>query len=282
MTSGFRIIAFMVGLTAGLAAPAAHADPLTLDQCVTASESGQVARDSGKYVQAMSDFRTCTQPECPAIVQHDCHRWLAELDARMPTVILAATRGGRPISEASVELDGALLQSRLTGTPVSIDPGAHALVVRLNDQVVEQQVFVIAGDKNRVITVDFPAREEGHANARQDERGERPFPWAPAGLAALSGLAFGAFAYVGLSARGDLSDLKATPCAVTLTCPPSRMDSIKTRFFVADVLLATGVVALGAATWLWLRRDTSTTPRTSTVWIAPSVDGFQLGWSKHL
>jgi hypothetical protein len=78
-------------------------------------------------------------------------------------------------------------------------------------------------------------------------------PVHPLALAATS--ASGGFAVLGLSAPSDPSSHESAPCASTRTCNPDDVDAIRTRYALADVCLGVGVVALAAATWLWLTSD---------------------------
>ena len=81
--------------------------------------------------------------------------------------------------------------------------------------------------------------------------------WLTAGV--LLGVGLGGFAYFGyrgLSTKSDLDDQKCKPA-----CPQERVDEGNRQFLIADISLGVGVVALGAATYLWLshREPESTT-----------------------
>ena len=69
------------------------------------------------------------------------------------------------------------------------------------------------------------------------------------GAVGIVGLAtFAVFAVLGNNQQSDLE----TDCSPG--CPPDRVDSMKTKFLIADIGLATGLVAIGAATYLVLSR----------------------------
>src|SRR5262249_40486702 len=67
------------------------------------------------------------------------------------------------------------------------------------------------------------------------------------GVAALG--VFSGFAISGLSARGDLDEKNCRP-----NCPEADLDVVRGRFLVADISLGVSVVALGAATLVYLMR----------------------------
>lgn len=264
-----------------VASPAGAGDRNAIQQCSATSEAGQLARRAGKYLEAQSAFRACLRPECPSVMQRDCDRWLAEIENQLPTIVVVAVRkGGTAVPAASVEIDGVLAQSRLTGAPIAVDPGDHALTVRFGEASGHQQIFVVAGEKNRVIHVELPEvaplAVPTAPPVESEHRRAAPFPWTSAALFAAGIVTLGAGAVVGVDARGDLSDLERSPCATTQTCDPSKTDAIRTRFLVGDLLMGTGAVALGAAVWLFFRRPSASSPRTVTA--APTSGGAMLGW----
>jgi len=84
---------------------------------------------------------------------------------------------------------------------------------------------------------------------------ERPVPvaaWVVAGTSVAAFAFFGTFGALGVSERS------ADGCATG--CPSAQKTEVDTKFVVADIALATGVVALGAAAWIYLARPTITVP----------------------
>jgi hypothetical protein len=79
----------------------------------------------------------------------------------------------------------------------------------------------------------------------------RPVPGSAIVLGAAGVLALGGFAYFAASGVSSENEL-ASKCAPT--CDPSQVDPIKRRYLVADVMLVSGVLALAAATWIFLTR----------------------------
>jgi hypothetical protein len=67
------------------------------------------------------------------------------------------------------------------------------------------------------------------------------------GLAGFGG--FAVFGLTGLSEKRDLADT----CAPSGSCAAGDVSSARTRLIIADVSLGVGVVAVGIATYLFLR-----------------------------
>lgn len=231
-------------------------------QCLTASDQGQSLRDEGKYRRAREAFATCSRPVCPPIVQHDCVKWLADLEATSPSVVVNAKDDkGNDLTAVKVTVDGAPLASTLDGRPVLVDPGDHAFRYETDGfPPVEDRVVIHSGEKSRVLTVQFgtPAAPGGaSATGGAAPSGEAPkggaggslsSAWVFAGIAVV---AFGTEAYFGLSGLSDRSNLE-NGCGKTQTCNPSDVDSVRTKFTVADIALAVGIVSAGLSVYFFL------------------------------
>src|SRR5208282_2084663 len=94
--------------------------------CIDAVERGQSLRDKVKLTQAKAAFLACASSACPEIIQRDCAQWLAELETRIPTVIVTASDpAGRDVVFARLLVDGVPFADRLDGIAVPMDPGIH-------------------------------------------------------------------------------------------------------------------------------------------------------------
>lgn len=239
------------------AMPAAAGDEK--QQCMTASDQGQQLRDDGHYRRAQEAFAACARDACPAIVRRDCVKWLAELDQSAPSVVVSA-RGekGEDLADVKVTVDGTVLESHLDGKPTPVDPGAH--VFRYETQgypPVEDKVVIHAGEKSRLLPVQFgtpgapsssKATEPG-AEPEHTAGGVRASAWVFGGLALA---AFGSEAYFGISGTSDLNTLKGQPCAHTSSCSQSSVDSIRTKFTVADISLGVGLASAALAAYFFI------------------------------
>jgi hypothetical protein len=152
-------LCFIVALAAGTL-PTARAFAADGDDakraCVAAADDGQLARDTGKYGVAWTQFTACAAPECPTIVRQQCGLWLQQLEDAIPTVVFAMVDAlGRDLTDVSVSADGKVVATALDGRPVSLDPGPHEVRFEApGHPAVVTTVILRAGEKNRVVKVE--------------------------------------------------------------------------------------------------------------------------------
>jgi hypothetical protein len=234
----------------------------TKQECIKASERGQQSRDEGKLTEARRQFLFCVQDACPRPVAESCREDLATVERRLPTVVLGAKSGsGSDLVDVAVQIDGALIARKLDGLAMPLDPGPHRIRMEAAGQVVEEQVVVIEGEKNRPVRLSFPAppgagappvlppasaADGGEAPPSEDSSGVHPAVWIFGGLAVAS---VGAFAFFALKGKSEIDDLRAT-CAPR--CVEDDVDAAKSKLLIGDVFLAVGVVSAGAATYFAL------------------------------
>src|SRR5690242_16132948 len=95
-----RTAAGVVGLVAVVAPASARPNEPSVDECLHASDEGQSLRAQRRFAAARASLLVCAQDACPPIVRANCGRWLSEVEASLPTVVLAAR------SPADAELAG--------------------------------------------------------------------------------------------------------------------------------------------------------------------------------
>jgi hypothetical protein len=214
------------------------------DVCLSAPVEGQKLQKAGRLLQARERFATCASQSCPTIIIHDCGRWLHEVDEVLPSILVVARDGsGRDVVDVTVSVDG-LPPVPVTAHAISLDPGQHKLrFARPGMPAINQDILLRESEKNRSVTITFGARE-AHAPP-----GERPVPVATWILGGISAAAFGTAAVFGALGLGQRT---ADHCATG--CSASERDSTLAKFHVADVSLAVGVVALGAALYFYFSR----------------------------
>jgi hypothetical protein len=118
--SGLAIVAFTVTL------PLSARAQMTKDQCATANESAQTARDAGRLREAHAKLVECAVKACPGVIRQDCADRLAEVERAEPTVIFEAKGGdGLDVSAVTVTIDDTPLASSLDGSALRVDPGEH-------------------------------------------------------------------------------------------------------------------------------------------------------------
>ena len=251
-------------LTGVLASQVACADEV--DACIAAAEQSQVQRRDGLLRAAHDRLVVCARDTCPRAIQKDCKRWLGEVEAATPSVVIhAADPSGADVLTGHVTVDGAPLEGALSGRAIPFDPGEHALRIEAGDRVVEQRIVIRQGEHDRLITLNFAADAAPSS---------RPIPtgaWilGGAGVAALTtGAALWA---VGRSERSTLY----STCGISHTCDASSIDAARTKLVAGDIVFGVGVVAVGAAVW-WGVTGTST-PKIP-VSATPVAGGGLMSW----
>jgi hypothetical protein len=191
----------------------------------------------------------------------DCTRWLAEVDAMMPTIVVRASAGSDDIVDARVSIDGTPLADRIDGLPIALDPGEHTIVVEWAQKTEQRRVVLAAGEKARAVPFVFEPARVGppealppKARSEPETRAARPVPWTVFGTAGLSALAFGSFAFFAVDGAGKLDDLDRSGCRPF--CNAADVQAVDRAALVADVSLVVGILAAGASVLLYLTRPT--------------------------
>ncbi len=263
----FAVLALPLGETRAFAADEKEA-------CVAASDQAQTLRDEGKFRAARAQMIACAREACPAIVRRDCEKYLGDLDATQPTVVLGARNArGNDVPGTRVALDGVALVDRLDGKPIAVDPGEHTFRYEAAGAApVEQHAVIRVGEKNRILTAIVMASTSVAAKAPPTapiDRAPEPetstsharVPVASIALASVAVVAGVSFAYFGATGQSDVSNLRAT-CAPS--CAQSDVDAARTKLLVSDVSLGVGVVSLAAAAWFFFHRGASSSASTQS------------------
>ncbi len=147
--------------------------------CIAAAERGQKERNDGKLPDAQKSFLLCSRYECPAYVRSDCAQFLSEVNAVMPSIVVAARMNGKDLFEVRVMVDGATVSERLDGRGIPMGVGEHSLRFEYGSEpAVETKVLMREGDKNRAIDVQFAGNGQP-ASATSPTPGILPIPPPP-------------------------------------------------------------------------------------------------------
>jgi hypothetical protein len=283
-SSATRATALVALALTFLAAPDARADEKEI--CVRAVDHAQLSRLDGKLREARAGFMTCARPVCPDAIREDCIRWVADVDASLPSLVIEAVwADGRDVTGMKVTLDGQPLPGAEAGRAFTLDPGAHTFRFDVPGAApVESHNVVREGEKNRILRVVFTPSTLPAAVSTPASMPAAPTPpvvAAPVGLwrdpksegerangshpspiptsAFLFGggalVGFGGFAYFGLSGTNRLDSLRST-CGHT--CNPSDVTSARNQILVGDILAFVALAATGVATWLVVTRPDAT------------------------
>ena len=246
-------------------APTASAAPKKAQQhCITAAESGQQLRTSGRLHEARKSFGLCTASTCPAVIRRDCGRWVDELEALIPTISVKLVDGaGNEVAEGRVIMDGEPFSRSADGHATAIDPGPHRFSwLRDEGSNVEEQFLVREGEHNRVLSLRAPPVTVGPPPppATSEARSPGPLPWIVGGTGVALATVGGIFWAVGLNDRSTLS----STCAASHTCVQSDVEASHTKLVVGDVLLGVGLVAVLGAVYLYFRPGADAPAKTTT------------------
>jgi hypothetical protein len=255
--------------------------------CSGAYEKAQEEKAAGHLNAALGQLRVCVAQACPKFIREDCSRWIDQTEASLPSVVFAVRRDGKDQTEVEVLCDGVLLAQSSDGKAIVVDPGAHNFSFSIPGFApVEQRLIVREGERNRIIDVEFrtasetrsaipaPALDTQRKGPPSESVVRRPFPWSYgfAGLGALGITGFAVFAMLGSNQQRDLE----RSCAPY--CQSGQVDSLKTKYLIADACLGVGLISLGVATYLYITgrasdSDGSGRPRTSSVSFVPRSSG---------
>jgi hypothetical protein len=239
-------------------------------KCANAYEQAQRTRNEGLFRASRDQLLVCAQDLCPPVLRNECVKWLGEIDAAMPTVLIVALDGaGNEISDVAVTVDGTKVLDRLNGQALPVDPGVHTFrFSRAGSDTIEQKVLIREAEKRRPVSVTFAANA-----SIAPEKPATPSDGSsvPAGTWILGGVgvvAIGLSIPMYLSAQKSRSDLEAR-CGDRGVCDPSEGDSLQRKFLYGDIALGVGVIALASATILWIAAP----KKTVTAGVAPMPGG---------
>ncbi|WP_437767239.1 hypothetical protein WMF27_20245 [Sorangium sp. So ce281] len=277
-------LALSLAAAAALSLTGARADAAPHKQaCADAYERAQGLRRDGRLIEARAALVVCSQPTCPAAAVADCGPWLAEVEQSLPSVVVAAKDAhGRERLDVRVLVDGRPLAAALDGKALPVDPGPRTFRFEpATGPAVEERVLIREGEKNRPLTVTLGALAAGAPTSprplapRAAPPAEPSVPglvWA-SGAVGVAGLAV--FAVAGALSLSAEADLRAT-CAPR--CAEGEVRAIRVQHAIADVGLGVGVVALGAAAWLYMTRPAAAQPpKAGATALRPFIAGSAAG-----
>jgi len=246
-------------LTAGASLRPARADELDQRRaCVSAFDRAQQLRASTKLRDARDALIECSKETCPALIRGDCTQWMTEVLASLPSVVFGAQdASGKDLVTVRVKIDGVVVQEKLDGKAIPLDPGPHVIRYETTDgRVLEDQVLVREGEKNRSLSANFgqvAPRPTGLAGIQPSSQLEAPSQGSAGRSTSPANFIVGiASAVAGLGALGAAlafdvsatSDANALPCAPSKTCTDSQIAPLRQRYLDADIFLVPGIAAV--------------------------------------
>jgi hypothetical protein len=235
--------------------PASRAQAPVADVSCEAVEQTEAMRADGEYRKARARLLECVNAQCGGDVRRRCAATLQKLDAVTPSIVVRAEDpSGNDLTDVGVSLGDERLVNQLDGMAIPVDPGEHRFVFTREGQApVVQTLTIEQGQKFRAIDVVIgspptlalpPAPEASSPGAS----GSSERTVAAATLFGVGVIGVTGFTVLGLRARAGEEALEG--CKPN--CSDGRVDSVKTRYLLANVSIGVGALALGAATFVLL------------------------------
>lgn len=237
-------------------------------ECASAYERAQELRADGHLRDARRSLQICVQPECSEFVRSECDRWLSEVESSLPSVVLVAKKGGSETERVRVSYDDEPLVENLDGKAIVVDPGQHTLKFEAaGANPITVKLVFREGEKNRQVVVELgeqqkPAPEAAtpKAQAAASTKTSSTPNWTGYALTGLGVLGVAGFVTLGVMGNHEYGERQRT-CAPQ--CSDSEVSSVRTKYYLADVSLGVGVVALGVGGYLLLTSPHDAAPRST-------------------
>lgn len=232
-------------------------------ECVRAANEGQTLRDQGKLLSAREELVVCARSECPKVVAAECRKWLEDVSARIPTVVVSLRDGAGADVSARILVDGKASEEATAGRAISLDPGPHVFRGESDRGSAERSVVVREREAGQRVVLELPKVVAPPSSALPVPKREpvtethRPVPaftWLMAGTAVVGAGVGTVFAIDAGTRFGDLKER----CP---SCTEDEVSGLRLRSTVADVAFGVAIVAAGITIVSYLLRPTVTTTR---------------------
>jgi hypothetical protein len=250
-----------------------------------AVQQTEALRAAGQYRASRSRLLACVNAQCGGDVRRRCATALQKLDAVLPSVVVRAQLAdGNDAADVSVRMEDEQLASSLNGMAIPVDPGEHRLVFeRAGLPPVSQTLTIREGEKFRAIDVQLeanpPALPTGPTPPSSSGFGADQRLAVGGTLIGLGVAGLGAFTWLGLKARQDEKKLEQLDCKPY--CGKAFVDSVRTRYWLSNISLGVGVLALGSATWLLLSGSSKASSPVSDLAGLSVVAGSDGGFASY-
>ncbi|HEY8073233.1 MAG TPA: hypothetical protein VIF62_03970 [Labilithrix sp.] len=229
-------------------------------RCIAAAEDGQQQRRAGKLLSARASFVSCMATECPPVVRRDCARWIDELDATTPSIVIKLVdEDGHDAVDGRVLVDGENFTGATTGRAIAIDPGTHHVAWMRPAGDIDEEIVVREGERNRVVVLHpkttKPVDKPPPLAPPPPPRSTPILPFALGGTGLVLAGAGAVLWGIGLSERSHLQDT----CAPAHTCTSSDIQASQAKLVVGDVLVGVGVIAVAVSIYMFARGESPVT-----------------------
>jgi len=257
-------------MTCSFGASTAQADDASKTRCTTSYVIAQSLRKAERFADAKAQMLICKET-CPPAFSNECDKWLREIEALPPKVrFVIRDSAGKAVNDVRVSVDGRALVERVDGQPVAVPAGTHVFRFEANGYTAaETRTDVAGGVQEHVVeaTLSTAPPETGGSDPPpvtvDEERSSRVPSYVLGGVGIAALLTGGGLALKGHIDRQDLYNCSPN-------CDSSRLDSIRTIWYVAGAVAAVGAISVGAAILLWpkshkIAASLAISPRAATV-----------------
>lgn len=269
-----------VALALGARDASAQAWKKKRDECIAASEDGQLAKVKGQLRAAREKLLACADKTCPGAVRKDCEAGLTELERLIPTVVFGAKDGqGKDLVDVKVSFDGAPLLERLDGKAVEVDPGEHTVLFEAEGLPPhEEKLLFREGEKARIVVATLAKKEAPKPKPKPKPRaaaGPSTATWIVGGIGAAALAGAGVVGFVALQERSSLYD----SCGKAVTCSQDEVDSVYRLYNVSYVAAGIGGALLATSAVMYFTTSKPATEERSSVTLSPWPGGATL-WGR--
>lgn len=233
--------------------------------CLASYASGQRLMRASRLRDAKKDLLVCGDEGCPSVLRKDCSDWLAEVERKMPSVVVSAH------ADRESTLDGAQVviddgaPAALDGAPIELDPGAHVIrLLRPGRPSLEASIVLKEAEQGRRVELSESASSNAPSRAGAPaavSAAPAPTPWPAIASAGVAVVSLGAFAFFAIDGKNTQSTVLD---ACRGHCPESAVDDVRRSYALADVSLVVSILAAGATALLLLTRPESARPAVTS------------------
>lgn len=159
MAQAMPVIARRIVIFATLAAGIATRSPIRVARaqspsasCLEASDAARALLAERRLTEARARLRACTEAACDEGVRALCGDRLAEVAARIPSVVFEVKDdAGADVADATLAIDGTAMDAeRWLGAEIALDPGAHGFTFTRPDGArVDMRLVLVEAEKAR-------------------------------------------------------------------------------------------------------------------------------------
>ncbi len=281
------------GALALFSASRASAAGPTTEECLAASDASLRSGTEHKLRDERAQLVICAAASCPEPIRKECLSHVDEVNAQIPTLIVAAKdASGADLTAVRVAMDGEPLTDALNGTAFAVDPGQHVFTFDAAGQTrVTRTLLIQQAQKDRRELVTFgPSPASGAAPAPSATPGAAGQPSTGGGLgtqrvvALVAGgagvVALGVGAAFGAIALSEKSTAQAACAGSTCATPDgvSKWSSAASSGNVSTVGLIVGGVGMAAGAVLWFTAPRKSAGASAQVGLGPGVVQLRGTW----